>query len=96
MALAVHAVDLIAGAPPIVHEIKILYPKTTTIADVVAMHQKYRILPGRLDQAVSRKHHRKCFAQSCHRACEAVDTVQNGQYHPDRNSTCSGGAKSLN
>lgn len=37
------AVDLVPIALPIVQEIRSLDPKTATIADVVAMYQKYRI-----------------------------------------------------
>jgi hypothetical protein len=45
------AVDLVPIALPIVQEIRTLDPKTATIADVVAMYQKYRVtLAGTLNQ----------------------------------------------
>jgi hypothetical protein len=37
------AIDLVPIALPIVQEIRSLDPKTATVADVVAMYQKYRI-----------------------------------------------------
>jgi hypothetical protein len=37
------AVDLVIIALPIVQEIRILDPKTATIADVIAMYQKYKV-----------------------------------------------------